>query len=105
MEIFNFFETQNVSRILEIPKEKKKQLFEKNRNKLKYIEHEYLIFSKNSNRYNSEDINFQSVNRRLLEAQILPFKTRFHLSRYDFRFSRYHRVKKRVIFNRLPQTE
>ena len=30
----------------------------------------------------------------------LPFKTLFHLSRYRFRFPRYHRAKQRVIFNR-----
>ena len=28
----------------------------------------------------------------------------FRLSRYDFRFPRYRRVKRKVIFNRLPQT-
>ena len=32
----------------------------------------------------------------------LPFKTLFHLSRYHFRFPRYRRVKRRVIFDRLP---
>ena len=32
----------------------------------------------------------------------LPFKTFFHSSRYNFRLPRYRRVKKRVIFNRLP---
>ena len=31
----------------------------------------------------------------------LLFKTHFDLSRYDFRLPRYHRAKKRVIFNRL----
>ena len=31
-----------------------------------------------------------------------PFKTSFHLLRYHFRFPRYRRVKKRVIFDRLP---
>ena len=31
----------------------------------------------------------------------LPFKTLFHLSRYDFRLPRYRRVKQKVIFNRL----
>ena len=30
-----------------------------------------------------------------------PFKTLFHSSRYDFRFSRYRRVKESVILNRL----
>ena len=30
-----------------------------------------------------------------------PFKMLFHSSRYDFRFPRYRRVKKKVIFNRL----
>ncbi len=30
-----------------------------------------------------------------------PFKTLFCLSRYDFRFPRYRRVKRKVIFNRL----
>ena len=30
-----------------------------------------------------------------------PFKMLFHSSRYDFRFSRYRRVKETVIFNRL----
>ena len=33
---------------------------------------------------------------------IFPFKTLFDLSRYDFRFPRYRRAKKKVIFNRLP---
>ena len=31
----------------------------------------------------------------------LPFKTLFHLSRYDFRLPRYRRVEQKVIFNRL----
>ena len=30
-----------------------------------------------------------------------PFKTLFELSLYDFRFPRYRRIKRRVIFNRL----
>ena len=33
---------------------------------------------------------------------IFPFKTLFDLSQYDFRFPRYRRAKKKVIFNRLP---
>ena len=33
--------------------------------------------------------------------RIFPFKTLFELSRYDFRFPRYPRIKRRVIFNRL----
>lgn len=31
---------------------------------------------------------------------ILPFKMFFHLSRYDIRFPRYPRVKRKLIFNR-----
>ena len=32
----------------------------------------------------------------------LPFKTLFHLSRYDFRLLRYRRVKKRILSDHLP---
>ena len=42
----------------------------------------------------------QRVNDRQKRG-ILPFETLFDSSRYDFRFPRYRRVKKEVIFNRL----
>ena len=42
----------------------------------------------------------QRVNDRQKRGSFL-FKMLFHLSRSDFRFSRYRRVKRRVIFNRL----
>ena len=44
-------------------------------------------------------------NRRIKDRQkhgTLPFETLFHLSRYHFRFPRYHRIKKRIIFNLRP---
>ena len=43
----------------------------------------------------------QRVNDRQKRGSFL-FKMLFHLSRSDFRFSRYRRVKRRVIFDRLP---
>ena len=42
----------------------------------------------------------QRMNDRWKRGTLL-FKTLFHLSRYHFRFPRYRRVKRRVIFNRL----
>lgn len=50
------------------------------------------------NCYNSEDIDFRSMNERW-KREIFPFKTLFEWFRYDFSFSRYRGAKSKVIFN------
>ena len=45
-------------------------------------------------------ISYQWVNDHQKHG-IFLFKTPFRLFRYDFRFTRYRRVKERIIFNRL----
>lgn len=48
---------------------------------------------KTLNRYIFDDNNFRSTSNDYKKRGISPFKTLFHLSRYDFLFPRYHRVK------------
>ena len=48
---------------------------------------------KTLNRYIFDVNNFRSTSNDYKKRGILPFKILFYLSRYDFRFPRYHRVK------------
>lgn len=47
-------------------------------------------------------MNFNQGTNDHWKRRTLPFKTFFELSRYDFRFLRYHHAKKMVIFNLSP---
>ena len=57
--------------------------------------------SKNLNRYNSEIITSNQRMNDHWKRRSFPFKMLPHLSQYDFRFPRYHRVKKKIIFHNL----
>ena len=46
-------------------------------------------------------MTFNQRNKDHWKRGTFPFKTLFDLSRYDFRFRRYRRVKKKLIFNYL----